>query len=58
MGFSSWPGHLHRTCPHVDLNAIEWKSDVNAAAMPYGILVLVYDKDYDDEDDEYCSPVA
>ena len=58
MGFSrDWPGHLQRTCPHVDLDAIEWMSDVNAATIPYGILVRVYDQGDDKEDSEYCSPV-
>jgi len=56
MEFSrNWPGHLARTCPHVDLNAIEWKSDNNIASIPYGILVRIYPAK--EAGDEYCSPV-
>ena len=62
MGFNHhWPGHLQRTCPSVDLSEIEWKSEVNEGAIPYGILIRVYDmqeaKRIKDEEDEYCSPV-
>ena len=37
-----WPGYLARTCPHVDLDHIEWMSDINSAVIPYGLLVRVW----------------
>jgi hypothetical protein len=58
MGFErSWPGHLARTCPHVDLDHIEWLSDTNAAAIPYGLLVRVWPTARDPDAEVYKSPV-
>jgi len=55
MGFErDWPGHLLRWCPHVELSQIEWKSDTNVAAIPYRLLVRVFDAD---ADEEYRSPI-
>jgi hypothetical protein len=47
------PGHLERECPHVDLQTVEWKSDDNVAAIPYGLMIRTFC--FDDED--YRSPV-
>ena len=58
MGFErTWPGRLARTCPHVDLRHIEWLSDTNAAAIPYGLLVRVWPTTYDPDAEAYSSPV-
>ena len=57
MRFGCWPGHLERTCPHVDLGAIEWKSRVNAGAIPYGLLVRVWPAGADPTGDVYASPI-
>ena len=55
MGFEqNWPGHLQRWCPHVQLSEIEWMSDTNVAAIPYRLLVRVFDVD---TDKEYQSPI-
>jgi hypothetical protein len=55
MGFEqNWPGHLQRWCPHVQLSEIEWMSDTNVAAIPYRLLVRVFDVD---ADKEYQSPI-
>ena len=44
MGFTrQWPGYLKKSCPHVSLQSLEWKSDVNAAAIPYGLLVRTWE---------------
>ena len=54
MGFGQWPaGYLERECPHVDLAHIEWKSAINVAAIPYGMLIRTFDVD----DAGYRSPV-
>ena len=52
-----WPGHLRWTCPHVNLKHIEWKSDVNMAAIPYGLMVRVWPDGADPDADVYKSPV-
>ena len=55
MGFHrKWPGHLQRECPHVDLQTVEWTTDANASAIPYGVLIRTFDQD---GDKEYSSPV-
>ena len=44
MGFAEkMPGHLQRECPHVNLAEIEWKSDANASAIPYGLLIRTFE---------------
>ena len=57
MRFSEWPGHLERTCPHTDLKTVEWKSERNVGAIPYGILVRVWPYGRDPEETEYSSPI-
>ena len=57
MAFGRWPGHLERTCPHVNLGEIEWLTDVSHAAIPYGLLVRVWPTGADPEGDVYKSPV-
>ena len=52
-----WPGHLARTCPHVDLKHIEWLSDITTAAIPYGLLVRVWPDGHDPDAEVYKSPV-
>jgi hypothetical protein len=55
MGFErDWPGYLQQWCPHVQLGQIEWMSDTNVAAIPYRLLVRVFEVD---ADDEYRSPI-
>ena len=42
MGFRhKMPGRLERTCPHVDLAEIEWKTEHEIHAIPYGVLIRV-----------------
>ncbi len=60
-GKGPWPGYLAKACPHVDLETIEWKTETTAAAIPYGILIRVFDPDDDSETSEkgnYSSPVG
>ena len=38
-GTEPWLGHLAVECPHVALNTIEWKSEQNQFAVPYGLLI-------------------
>ena len=43
MGFTrQWGRHLEQSCPHVPPGQLEWKSDVNAAAIAYGLLVRTW----------------
>lgn len=52
-----WPGHLERECPHIDLRTIEWKSDNNVAAIPYGLMIRTFgmnDEDYRSPVDPHC----
>ena len=43
MGFTRrWAGHLDQCCPHVPPGQLEWKSDINAAAIAYGLLVRTW----------------
>jgi hypothetical protein len=37
-----WPGHLAQECQHVALDTVEWKSDINIATIPYGILIRTF----------------
>ncbi len=60
-GKGPWPGYLAQACPHVDLKTIEWKTETTAAAIPYGVLIRVFDPDDDNETSEkarYSSPVG
>ena len=57
MRFSSWPGHLASTCPHTNLQTVEWKSERNIGTIPYGILVRVWPWGNDPEEREYSSPI-
>eukprot|EP01045_Picozoa_sp_COSAG04_P029506 COSAG04_NODE_4867_length_1853_cov_1.258837_1_plen_305_part_01 len=53
-----WPGHLAHECPHVELDDIEWKSKINVAAIPYGLLIRVYDLSQEiSVRSQYSSPV-
>jgi hypothetical protein len=52
-----WEGHLAMTCPHVDLDEIEWFSDTHVAAIPYGLLVRTWPTGADPHADVYKSPV-
>lgn len=54
-GTGSWPGHLQRHCPHVDLSTIEWMSDTPSACIPYRLLVRVFRKSRDEKN--YASPI-
>lgn len=57
MGFTrKWPGHLRRTCPHVDLSAIEWMSSQKEGAIPYGLLIRVWETAADPEQESYKRP--
>ena len=47
-------GHLRRECPHVNLDEIEWKSDANASAIPYGLLIRTVELG---QDAAYQSPL-
>ena len=43
MGFTrQWGRHLEQSCPHVPPGQLEWKSDVNAATIAYGLLVRTW----------------
>ena len=60
MGFRRWSGHLERECPHVDLRTIEWKTECNAAPLPYGLLIRPFvwglnPREYASPVDEKCS---
>ena len=60
MGFRRWTGHLERECPHVDLRNIEWKTECNAAPLPYGLLIRPFvwglnPREYGSPVDEKCS---
>ena len=58
MGFEgTWPGHLARTCPHVDVDAMERTSKQTTGAIPYGLLIRVWPKKGDFEQENYKSPV-
>lgn len=50
---SAWPGYLERECPGVNLGMIEWKSAINVAAIPYGLLIRTFEAG----EDSCCSPV-
>jgi hypothetical protein len=53
----TWPGHLARTCPHVDLGHIEWLGDQSHMVIPYGLLIRVWPTGADPEAEAYKSPV-
>lgn len=50
---SHWPTYLKQECPHVDLQRIEWLSECNTAAVPYGLLI----RTFGESDGGYRSPV-
>ena len=51
------PGHLAKHCPNVNLAEIEWKTEVECAVIPYGLLVRVWQKGNDPHAEAYSSPV-
>ena len=55
MGFTQ--EDLVKYRPHADPATIEWMSDTNVAAVPYGLLVRVWEEGADDESEAYASPV-
>ena len=55
MGFTKEGLAKHR--PHADPATIEWMSDTNVAAVPYGLLVRVWEKGADLDAAAYASPV-
>jgi hypothetical protein len=55
MRFGEWERHLARECPHVGLGTVEWKSDENVSAIPYGLLIRPFVLGADDTN--YRSPL-
>ena len=52
-----WPSHLARACPHVVAKHIEWVTEHSLTHLiPYGVLVRVWPKDHDKEEQWYKSP--
>ena len=52
----AFEGHLEEHCPDVKLDEIEWKTEVERAVIPYGLLVRVWPKGNDPHADAYSSP--
>lgn len=51
------PRHLERNCTNLDLDSIEWMSDSNLGAIPYGVLVRTWLKGKDADYDDFSNPV-
>jgi hypothetical protein len=52
-----WLQHFQREFPHVKRSQIEWKSEMNVGACPYGLLVRPFQWGADDTGSMYASPL-